>query len=123
MSLKTGCKKNELLHTLHLENSKVEDIISETEVLEKTRVELENQVIEKQKRIKAEIHAIEELKQSKMKTLAENEVMKEQTRMLNSQLEKYAELKKKRDSMFKDVLNHKGNVQKMNIMSYLKILI
>ena len=73
---------------------------------------MQNQVIEQHARIKAETDAIEELKQSEKKSLAENEILKEHARILNCELERYEELKKKRDSMFKKVMNHEFNGQK-----------
>ena len=87
-------------------------MISETASLENTRIELQNQVIEKQAQVKAETDAIEELKQSGKKSLAENDILKEHARSLKCELERYEELKKKRDSMFKEVMNHEFKAQK-----------
>ena len=67
--------------------------------------DLQRQVNETNAKIKAENDVLEELKQSEKKSLAEREILKEQARTLNCQLERYEELKKKRDEMIKKVMN------------------
>ena len=89
-------------------------MISETERLERSRDDLQEQVKETYVRIKAENDAIEEIKQSGMKDLAEAESLKAQARILNCELDRCEQLKNERGETIKDLYSE---------VAYKKILI
>ena len=78
-------------------------MISETERLERSRDDLQEQVKETYVRIKAENDAIEEIKESSKKDLAETKSLKEQARILAIELDRCEEIKMKREDTIKDL--------------------
>ena len=102
---KTSMAKVMQINFIYFSQNILQDVISKTERLENMNNDLQSQVNETNAKIKAENDAHEELKQSEKKSLAENEILKEHARTLNCQLERYEELKKKRDEMIKKVMN------------------
>ena len=77
--------------------------MSETLRLENTRDDLQNQLDENYARIKAENDAIEEIKESSKKDLAETKSLKEQARILAIELDRCEESKMKREDTIKDL--------------------
>ena len=102
---KTSMAKVIQINFIYFSQNILQDVISKTESLENMNNDLQRQVNETNAKIKAENEALDELKQSEKKSLAENEILKEHARTLNCQLERYEELKKKRDEMIKKVMN------------------
>ena len=88
--------------------------MSKTARMENTRDDLRNQIKENNARIKAEDDAIEEIKQSGMKDLAEAESLKAQARILNCELDRCEQLKNERGETIKDLYSE---------VAYKKILI
>eukprot|EP00090_Calanus_glacialis_P007236 TRINITY_DN15687_c0_g1_i1.p1 TRINITY_DN15687_c0_g1~~TRINITY_DN15687_c0_g1_i1.p1 ORF type:complete len:460 (-),score=133.39 TRINITY_DN15687_c0_g1_i1:62-1372(-) len=111
---KLVAEKNALILAFQSGRSLVQGVISETERLERSRDDLQEQVKETYVRIKAENDAIEEIKQSGMKDLAEAESLKAQARILNCELDRCEQLKNERGETIKDLYSE---------VAYKKILI
>jgi len=94
-------EKNALIQALKAGTDKVEVVIADTLELERSRDVLQGQVEATYAQVQVESAAIAELKEAGKKDLAESECLKEQSRLLNIELERNVMLEMKKESMIK----------------------
>merc|ERR1711892_1097202 len=94
-------EKNALIQALKAGTDKVEGVIADTLELERSRDVLQGQVEATYAQVQVESAAIDELKEAAKKDLAESECLKEQSRLLNIELERNVMLEMRKESMIK----------------------